>query len=121
VEPWERWKLVWQHAFFGLALGVTVLGALAGAGHDPAGVAVRLGLAAALAGWYGYWFMARRDASPAHLPYLLGAAALWAVMAAVDPALLAVGVAVLIPYCLRRPVWGAVAVDGGKGWVRMVG
>lgn len=47
--------------------------------------------------------MLRRDASPAHLPYLLGAAALWAVMAAVDPALLAVGVAVLIPYRLRRP------------------
>jgi signal transduction histidine kinase len=118
MEPWQRWRLVWQHTFFTLALGVVTLGALAGAGHDSAAVALRAGLVAALAGWYGYWFVYRRDASPAHLPYLLGAAGLWAVMAAVDPTLLAVGVAVLIPYCLRRPLWGTAAfVALGAVWL----
>lgn len=118
MEPWERWKLLWQHGFFALALGLVTFGALAGAGHDPAAVAIRLGLAAGLAGWYGYWFAGRRDPSPAHLPYLLGAAGLWAVMAAVDPALLPVGVAILIPYCLRRPLWAAAAfVLLGAAWL----
>ena len=112
-EPWERWKAVWQHAFFAVALGLGTLGAVTG-GHAPAGLAVRLGLVAALAGWYGYWFgwaaHRRRPAGAVHLPYLIGAAVLWAVMAAVDPALLAVGVAALIPYCMRRPMWSAAAV-----------
>ncbi|MGH3680540.1 MAG: sensor histidine kinase [Natronosporangium sp.] len=121
MEPWERWKRVWQHAFFALALGLVTLGSVVGAGPDPAAVAIRVGLAAALAGWYGYWFVlagSRGGAGPSHLPYLLGAAGLWAVMAAVDPALLAVGVAIFIPYCLQRPLWGVIAFVGlGAVWL----
>ena len=113
LEPWERWKAAWQHAFFAVAIGLGTLGAVIG-DDASAGLAVRLGLVAALAGWYGYWFgwatHRRRPAGAVHLPYLIGAAVLWAVMAAVDPALLAVGVAALMPYCMRRAMWSAAAV-----------
>ncbi len=116
-EPWEQWKTAWQHAFIAGALAFATLGAVSG-GHDARALAARLSLAAALAGWYGYWFVARRDTSPAHLPYLIGAAVLWAVMVAVDPAMLAVGVAALIPYCIRRPIWSAAAVlTGAAIWI----
>jgi signal transduction histidine kinase len=94
---------------FAAALVLPTLNALTRLNHGGTAIAVRLGLIGALAAWYGYWFLQRRDASRAHLPYLIGAAGLWAVMAAVDPALLGVGVAVLIPYCLHRPVWAGAA------------
>lgn len=106
-EPWDTPANGWQHALVAVALALPTLSALTGAGHDAAGMALRLGLVAALTAWYGYWFLVRRDDGSAHLPYLIGGATLWAVMAAVDPALLAVGVAVVVPYCLRRVLWAA--------------
>src|SRR5205823_933678 len=106
-QPWDGVKTRWQHTLFAIALVLPTVSALARSGHGP--MIAGLGLVVALAGWYGYWFVVRRDASQAHLPYLIGAAVLWAVMAAVDPALLGVGVAVLIPYCLHRPRWAIAA------------
>lgn len=108
-QPWDRVKIRWQHALFAVTLALPAVSALTRTDPGGGGFAVRLGLVAALVGWYGFWFLGRRDAGRAHLPYLIGGSALWAVMAAVDPALLGVGVAVLIPYCLHRPRWAAVA------------
>jgi signal transduction histidine kinase len=108
-QSWDRVKIRWQHALFVVTLALPAVSALTRTGHGAAGFAIRLGLVAALAAWYGYWFLWRRDTSQVHLPYLIGGSALWAIMAAVDPALLGIGVAVLIPYCLHRPRWAAVA------------
>ncbi|MCI0688933.1 MAG: histidine kinase, partial [Sporichthyaceae bacterium] len=151
LEAWERCKIVWQHAFFAGALGLGTMAALAGGEHDAGAVALRLGLVGALAAWYAYWFgwdsrrrrlgasgagrthpgrIRRRPAGAVHLPYLIGAAVLWAVLTAVDPALLVVGVAALIPYCMRHPMWSAATVaavsaawigpdllEGSLGWL----
>jgi signal transduction histidine kinase len=108
-QSWDRWKATWQHVFFAVVLALASLGAVSSSGGDGGSVAVRLALASAVAAWYGYWFVLRRDSSPAHLPYLLGAAALWAVMAAIDPVLLWVGAVALIPYCMRHALWAAGA------------
>ena len=101
-QSWDRVKLRWQHALFAVSLALPTVTALSRPG--PA-----LGLIVGLAAWYAFWFGWRRDASRAHLPYLIGGSVLWAVLVAMDPALLGVGVAVLIPYCLNRPRWAAVA------------
>jgi signal transduction histidine kinase len=98
---------MWQHVFFAAVLALASLGAVSSSGGRP--VAVKLALAGAVAAWYVYWFVLRRDSSPAHLPYLIGAAALWAVMAAIDPALLWVGAVALIPYCVHHALWAAAA------------
>jgi signal transduction histidine kinase len=104
--------------FFAVTLGLATVGAVTSSGGDGRSAAVRLALAATISGWYAYWFVVRRDRSPAHLPYLLGAAALWAVLAAIDPALLWVGAAALIPYCMRRALWAAAAfVVLGVAWL----
>ncbi|MPZ83202.1 MAG: hypothetical protein GEV28_23535 [Actinophytocola sp.] len=90
-------------------------------GAEARPVAVQLAFAGALGAWYAYWFVRRRDSSLAHLPYLLGAAALWAVMAALDPALLWVGAASLVPYCMRHALWAAggfVALGAAWLWQR---
>src|SRR2546430_7402319 len=100
--PWERVKLRWQHALFTVSLAVPTASVLTPPRPE-------LGLIAALIAWYAYWFGIRRDPTPTHLPYLIGASMLWAVMAATDPGLLGIGVAVLIPHCLNRPRWAAVA------------
>lgn len=127
-RSWERWKVAWQHAFFATALALVTLGAVTGAGHDVGAVGLRVGLAATLAGWYAYWIGVRAAGGKGggetggRVPaaYLPGAAALWAVMAAVDPALLPVGLAVLAPYCLRHALWsvGGVVVGGAWLWQR---
>ena len=108
-QSWDRWKATWQHVFFAVVLALASLGAVSSGGGDGGSVAVRLALAGVVAAWYGYWFVLRRDSSPAHLPYLIGAAALWAVMAAIDPALLWVGAVALIPYCMRHASWAGGA------------
>jgi signal transduction histidine kinase len=117
-QGWERWKAAWQHALFAAVLGLTAVGALAGTGLGAGEVLARVGLVASLAAWYGYWFPIRHDARAAHLPYLIGAAVLWAVMAAVDPAMLTVGAAGLVPYTLRHPLWSAGGIVGlGGVWL----
>ena len=108
-QSWDRWKATWQHVFFAVVLALASLGAVSSSSGDGRSVAVRLALAGAVAAWYVYWFVLRRDSSPAHLPYLIGAAALWAVMAAIDPALLWVGAVAVIPYCMRHALWAAAA------------
>src|SRR2546430_15342813 len=100
--PWERVKLRWQHALFAVSLAVPTASVLTPPRPE-------LGLIAALIAWYAYWLGIRRDPTPSHLPYLIGASVLWAVMAATDPGLLGIGVAVLIPYCLNRPPRAAPA------------
>ncbi|SDU24786.1 sensor histidine kinase [Jiangella alkaliphila] len=119
-QPWEQWKTEWQHAFFVVALGLASLGAVTSS-TEGVPAAARLGFAAGLGAWYGYWFVLRPDASVAHLPYLLGAAALWAVMAALDPALLWVGAVAVVPYCMRHAWWAAagfVVLGGAWLWQR---
>jgi signal transduction histidine kinase len=109
-REWERWKAVGQHAFFLTVLALFVVGALVGASVTMGGALLRVGLAVGLAAWYGYWVVLRGRADRPPLPYLVGAAVAWAVMAAVDPALLPTGLAVLIPYWLRRAWWSAAGV-----------
>jgi signal transduction histidine kinase len=117
-QSWDRWKATWQHVFFAVTLGLAALGAVSSSGGEGRSAATRLALAGAVGAWYAYWFVVRRDASPAHLPYLLGAAGLWAVMAAIDPALLWVGAVALIPYCMHRALWSAAAfVVLGIAWL----
>lgn len=123
-EAWERWKADWQHALFAAVLSLTTLGAVTG-GSSARQVALRLAGAAVLALWYAYWFLPRqRHRGPTQLPYLLGASALWAAMAALDPALLPVGAASLAPYCLRHTRWtvaGCAGVGGLWLWQRLAG
>lgn len=114
MEIWEQWKTPWQHAFFAAALGLTTLGAVT-SGGSTAHPVVQAALAGALGGWYGFWFVGRRDTTPAHLPYLLGSAALWASMAAVDPGMLWVGAVSLIPYATRHLGWAVAGVIGALG------
>jgi signal transduction histidine kinase len=111
---WERWKTVGQHAVFVTVLALSVLGALAGSGLTAGAASLRIGLGVGLAAWYAYWVVLRGAAARPPLPYLVGASAGWAVMAAVDPALLPVGLAVLTPYWLRRARWsiGGVLILG---------
>jgi len=134
-ESWDDWKVGWQHTFFAVVLGLTTLGAVTGVEGDARQISVRLALAAALGAWYAYWFVLRPDARRPYLPYLLGAAGQWAVMAAVDPALLWVGGAIVIPYCMRHVLWGAAGCvvalsaawlwqgyvqDGALEWPRVI-
>jgi signal transduction histidine kinase len=115
-QSWDHWKATWQHVFFAVVLGLATLGALTSTGGQP--VLIRIALAAAVGGWYVYWFVVRRDSSPAHLPYLIGAAGMWAAMAAIDPALLWVGAVALIPYCMRQALWAAAAfIVLGGAWL----
>lgn len=108
-QLWGRWKTGWQHTFFLVTLALTTLGVATSDG-DIRPIAVLLAPVFALAAWYGYWFVLRHDATAAHLPYLLGAAALWAVMAALNPAMVWVGASSLIPYCMRHTGWAITAV-----------
>jgi signal transduction histidine kinase len=119
INSWERWKADWQHAFFAVALSLTTLGAVVpSTDEDAAAIAVRLAMSALLGAWYVYWFALRRDSTAAHLPYLLGAAGLWALMTAVDPAMLLVGVAALVPYCMRHlRATAAAAIALGALWL----
>jgi signal transduction histidine kinase len=108
---WDVPRGGWQHGLFAASLALTTSSAIAGANRSPGDTALLVGLSLMLAGWYGYWFIRRgverQHDRAANLPYLIGAAALWAVMTAVDPAMLLVGVVALVPYCLRHPFWGA--------------
>ncbi|TCC44201.1 sensor histidine kinase [Kribbella capetownensis] len=131
-DSWEQWKTDWQHAFFAVAFSLTTLGAVT-TRADP--VVLRLALSASLGAWYAYWFVVRRDATSAHLPYALGLAVLWAVMTAVDPAMLPVGLAGLIPYFTRSTrtavagmvilgaawLWQRNLTSGGLDWPAVLG
>jgi signal transduction histidine kinase len=110
-DAWERWKLGWQHAFFGFLLALATAGALA---HETStgALLLRLGLLLALAGWYAYWFGLR--AAPvsrsATTSYLIGGGALWLALVVIDPAFTIVVFAVLLPLLMRRLAGVAVAV-----------
>ncbi|ANS62855.1 signal transduction histidine kinase [Streptomyces lincolnensis] len=106
----ERWQAALQHAFFLTVLALSVLGALAGTDMTAGAALPQVGLAVGFIAWYAYWIVLRGGADRPPLPYLIGAAVGWAAMAAVDPALLPVGLAVLAPYCLRRAGWSAAGV-----------
>ncbi|MFE2421994.1 sensor histidine kinase [Streptomyces hokutonensis] len=111
---WERWKVMGQHAFFATVFALSMPGSLAGT-HMTTGAALsRIGPALGLALWYVYWIALRGGADRPPPLYLVGALAVWAVMAVVDSAFLPVAVAVLSPYWLRRPWWstGGVLVLG---------
>ncbi|MFF3372289.1 sensor histidine kinase [Streptomyces sp. NPDC002680] len=118
----ERWKAVGQHAFFVVVLALSVLGALAGTHPTIGGALLRIGPALGLAAWYAYWIVLRGGANRLQLPYLVGASAWWAVMSAVDPALLPAAVAVLTPYWLRRAWWsagGVLVLGAAWAWQRL--
>lgn len=109
MKSWEQWKLRWQHTFFTVGFTLTALATFALDTYSVGDALARVGLLVALAAWYAYWYGWRRDAEQAHLPFLAGAAGLWALMVVIDPTFLTVGLAILVPYCLRHPLWGAVA------------
>ncbi|MFD3617543.1 sensor histidine kinase [Streptomyces sp. NPDC058676] len=117
----ERWKAVGQHAFFAVVLTLSVLGALAGTDLTTGTALPRIGPAMGLAAWYAYWIVLQGGANRPPLPYLVGALAGWVAMSVVDPALLPVAVAVLIPYWLRRAWWsagGVLVLGGAWSWQR---
>jgi hypothetical protein len=107
-QLWDVPRSGWEHGLFAASLALTTLSAIVGARRSTGVIALIVGLSSMLAGWYGYWFIRRgierRPDRSANLAYLIGAAALWAVMTAVDPAMLLVGVVALVPYCLRNPL-----------------
>lgn len=71
-------------------------------------------LVAVLGIWYGYWFA--RPGSR-QMPYLVGAAVLWAALLVLDPEFLVLGLGIFAPYCLQDPRWGiAVVLVVGGGW-----
>ncbi|WP_405817708.1 sensor histidine kinase [Streptomyces sp. NBC_01390] len=118
LREWDRWTALGRHAFFLGVLVLFVMGALVGTDTPPAGVVLRIAPAAALAAWYGYWVVLRGGTGHPPLPYLVGAAVGWAVMVAVDPALLPAGLAVLVPYCVWRARWSAAGVLAmGAAWL----
>ncbi|MFF4630029.1 sensor histidine kinase [Streptomyces griseorubiginosus] len=106
----KRWTAVGQHAVFTTVLAGSVLVALAGTNMTTGAALPRVGPAVGLAAWYAYWIALRGSADRPPPPYLVGALAVWSLMAAVDPALLPVIVAVLSPYWLRRAWWPAGGV-----------
>src|SRR5262245_54036143 len=83
--PWDRTANKWQHALVAVALALPTVSRLADVSHHPGALALRIGLVAGLGLWYTYWFIIRTG-GPLHLPYLIGGAALWAMMSALDPA-----------------------------------
>lgn len=84
--------------------------AIADASPSAAGIAVRLGLVGALAGWYAWWLIGRPNVARADVIYLAGAVALWAPLIALHPAFLWLGLGVLAPLCLHDLRHGAAAV-----------
>ncbi len=110
TDSWDGWKLAWQHGFVAVGLALVLGTALPGSGASTGGIAARAGVVAALGAWYGLWFVRPRAPATPHLPYLAGAAVLWAAASALDPALLPLGAAVLIPYCLRSLAWTVAVV-----------
>lgn len=113
-DGWQRWKSAWQHTFFGFWLLLSTAGALSNGPRSLAALAAPLALVAALAGWYGYWFVVRR--APDYRIYLAGAAVVWITLAVVDPRFLLVGSSALIPICTMNPIWAALAVGAGEGF-----
>jgi signal transduction histidine kinase len=118
ADSWDGWKLGWQHAFFGLPLAVQLARPDLLSAGSAGGLALRLALLVALVGWYAYWFGPWRARRSAILPYLIGAAALWLALVAVQPSFWIVGFAVLVPVVMRRPAWAAAGVTVcGTAWL----
>ncbi|GAA4080017.1 sensor histidine kinase [Nonomuraea soli] len=121
MEPWERTRRRWQHAFFVSWLVLTSAGPLVEVGQ-----VLPVVLVAGLAAWYAVWFVLRTPASgkagaEVPLPYVLGGGLLWLGLFAIDSSFLVVALSVLVPYCMDALRVGLVAVvsfAGGWLWHR---
>lgn len=117
-DSWDRWKLGWQHTFFGLLIAVSVAHVSVPSNGGPTGIAVRLALLAAPVGWYAYWFGPWPVPRSATVPYLIGAAGLWLALVVVDDVFWLVGFAVLVPVGMRHLARIAFAVAAcGSLWL----
>jgi signal transduction histidine kinase len=106
---WGRWRLAW-HGFFYLLVAYATATAIAEASPSAGGLAARLALVGALAGWYAWWVIARPATGRAEVIYLVGAVALWIPLIALHPAFLWLGFGVLAPLCLHDLRHGAAVV-----------
>jgi signal transduction histidine kinase len=112
----DRWQLIWG-AFFYVLLAYAIWSALSYGSNSATQVTLQLMVAAVLGVWYAYWAVVRAGSSR-DVVYLLGAAGLWAVLTAIDPDFLILGVGIFAPLCLNDQRWASVgaAVVGG-GWI----
>lgn len=118
-DSWDRWKLGWQHAFFGLLLAVQLTRPdVLLAGHSAGELVLRVALLVGLLGWYTFWFGPWRAPAErsAILRYLVGATVVWLALVVADPAFWITGFAVLIPLGMRRPAAAALAVATCAGF-----
>lgn len=118
----ERWRRVWQHAFFYTLLVLATVNPLVqrmGSGRD---VLLPVVFITALAGWYAWWVVRDRSGSPrSRLVYLAGAGALLLALVAVDPSFLLLGLSVFAPFCLEHLRFGLGVIGlsvGGWIWLR---
>lgn len=121
---WGQWRVAW-HGFFYLLLVYATGSALSAGPLSAVAITVRLLLAAALGGWYWVWLLGSlRRSRHAFRVYLLGAAALWAVLTVVDGDFLILGFAVFAPFCLHHLGVALVLtlmVIGGLAWQWLAG
>jgi signal transduction histidine kinase len=119
-----RWRIAW-HGFFYVLLAYATAAAISGVAPSAATVAAQMVPAVALAAWYWLWLLGpQRQAPHATRNYLVGAAILWAVLMAVDPAFLILAMAVFAPFCLRHVGIALVMtllVVGGVVWQGLAG
>ena len=114
----DRWQLIWG-AFFYVLLAYSIWSALSDGSDSGTQVTLQLVVAALLGVWYAYWAVLRAGSSR-DVVYLLGAAGLWAVLNAIDPDFLILGIGIFAPLCLHDQRWagvGALVVGGGWIWL----
>ncbi|MPZ61192.1 MAG: hypothetical protein GEU93_07825 [Propionibacteriales bacterium] len=102
---------VWRHAFVYLWLTFSAVSALVGDQETAVVHVTSVALTAVLGGWYWWWHIAappRTRRLPDHA-YLIGGLVIWAVLVALNPSFLLVGVSILAPYCFDSIRW-ALAV-----------
>src|SRR6266545_3037871 len=112
---------VWKHAFVYFWLVIAVLSALTGDSLSSVGVVGSLALLAVLGSWYGYWYIhvpAAGERDVDSRVYLVGALVIWALLVAIDPGFVIVGVSVAASRCFDDLRWAlALLVPCAAAWL----
>lgn len=115
----ERWRRVWQHAFFYTLLVLATVNPLVQRIESGRDALLPVVFIIALAGWYAWWVVRDRPGAVWSRPvYLAGAGVLLLALLAVDSSFLLLGLSVFAPFCLEhlRFGFGVIGLSVG-GWI----
>lgn len=115
----ERWRRVWQHAFFYTLLVLATVNPLVQRIESGRDALLPVVFIIALAGWYAWWVVRDRPGTVWSRPvYLAGAGVLLLALLAVDSSFLLLGLSVFAPFCLEhlRFGFGVIGLSVG-GWI----